>query len=132
MTFSNVYCLKSVIAIALKIWLWVVNPYILYLISYVIFFMILSLKGLQVFCSHNFQVLEIYLSIVQISKTNFCDPLKYFLFEFFYTMNKSRVSQEGKLEVFPTYTQNPEGIFLPKVLLKLNLENPTIKNSIKP
>ena len=28
MKYSNVYCLKSVIAIALKIWLWVVNPYI--------------------------------------------------------------------------------------------------------
>ena len=57
--------------------------------------MILSLKGLQVLCSHNLQVLKICLSIVQISKTivkffwkisfwnnSFCDPLKYFLFDF--------------------------------------------------
>ena len=28
MKYSNIYCLKSLIAIALKIWLWVVNPYI--------------------------------------------------------------------------------------------------------
>ena len=43
-------------------------------------------------------------------------------------MNKSRVSQVGKLKIFPTQTQNPEGIFHPKVLLKLNLENPTIQD----
>ena len=42
-------------------------------------------------------------------------------------MNKSRVSQVGELKIFPTSTQNPEGIFDPKVLLKLNLENPTIQ-----
>ena len=33
------------------------------------FVMILSLKGLQVLCSQFFQVLEIFLSIVHISKT---------------------------------------------------------------
>ena len=37
--------------------------------SYVIFVMILSLKGLQVLCSQYFQVLEICLSIVHMSKT---------------------------------------------------------------
>ena len=42
-------------------------------------------------------------------------------------MNKSRVNQVGKLKIFQIYTQNPEGIFHPKVLLKLNLENPTIQ-----
>ena len=40
-------------------------------------------------------------------------------------MNKSKVSQVGKLKIFPTETQNPEEIFHPKGLLKLNLENPT-------
>ena len=39
-------------------------------------------------------------------------------------MNKSRLSQVGELKI--SLTQNPEGIFYPKVLLKLNLENPTI------
>ena len=37
--------------------------------SYVIFFMISSLKGLQVLCSQYFQVVEFCLSIVHISKT---------------------------------------------------------------
>ena len=36
--------------------------------SYVIFVMVLSLKGLQVLCSQYFQVLEISLSIVHVSK----------------------------------------------------------------
>ena len=36
--------------------------------SYVIFVMVLSLKGLQVLCSQYFQVLEIILSIVHVSK----------------------------------------------------------------
>ena len=42
-------------------------------------------------------------------------------------MNKSKVSQVEKLKIFPTSTQNPEQIFHPKVLLKLNLENQTIQ-----
>ena len=42
-------------------------------------------------------------------------------------MNKSRVKQVGKLLIFPTSTQNPEGIFHLKKLLKLNLENQTIQ-----
>ena len=39
------------------------------LTSYVIYVINLSLKGLQVLCSQYFQVLEICLSIVHISKT---------------------------------------------------------------
>ena len=42
-------------------------------------------------------------------------------------MNKSKVSQVEKLKIFATSTQNPEHIFHPKVLLKLNLENQTIQ-----
>ena len=42
-------------------------------------------------------------------------------------MNKSRVTQVGKLKIFPSKTENLEGIFHPKVLHKLNLENPTIQ-----
>ena len=40
-------------------------------------------------------------------------------------MNKSRVSQVGKLKIFQL--RPPEGIFHPRVHLKLNLENPTIQ-----
>ena len=38
-----------------------------------------------------------------------------------------RVTQVGKPKTFPTLTQNPEEIFHSKVLLKLNLEKPTIQ-----
>ena len=42
-------------------------------------------------------------------------------------MDKSRKGQIGKLKIFPTKTQYSEEIFHPKVLLKLNLENPTVQ-----
>ena len=81
-----------------------------------LFLMILSLKGLQVLCSQYFQVLEICLSIVHISKTivkfferfHFGIILPVMLCKGMYnaryviTMNKSRVSQVGQLKIFPT------------------------------
>ena len=46
-------------------------------------------------------------------------------------MNKSRVSQVGKPKILPAQIQNPEGIFHPKMLFKLNLENLTIQEEYK-